>query len=194
MPEYPSQQLRTPYSRSSSSLQRQKILKRYNLNAQTKDDLSTIPTNGIYPLILSLNNQIKTLAIKTQKGTSVLNTASQALYYRSKLKELISSITSLINNLEKIFLASQTQLALIKQEKAEIHNLQALKLVQTAAKVVDDTLHAAIREALTGHQYLNVTINGKAQTVDASSVIGKVQQQGHAIYIMALRWIRMEKL
>jgi hypothetical protein len=147
----------------------EKISNRYKLNAQTGDDLSTLPTSDMDPIILSLNNKMKALAIKRQKGTSVLKTASWALYHRSELKELISGITSLIDNLEKIFPASQTQLALVKQETAEIHNLQTLELVQTAAQGVDDMLHAAAREALTGRQYLNVIIKGKAQTGDAFS-------------------------
>jgi hypothetical protein len=68
-----------------------------------------------------------------------------------------------------IFPASQTQLALVKQETSEIHNQQALELVETAARGVDDMLHAAAREALTGHQYLGVMVRGKAQTGDAFS-------------------------
>jgi ElaB/YqjD/DUF883 family membrane-anchored ribosome-binding protein len=146
-----------------------KISKRYKLNAQSGDDISTLSTNDIDPAILSLSNKMKALAIKRQKGTSILKTASWALYHRSELKELISDITSLIDNLENLFPASQTQLALVKQETAEIHSQQALELVETAAQGVDDVLRAAAREVLTGHQYLNVTIKGKAQTGDVFS-------------------------
>jgi hypothetical protein len=147
----------------------EKISKRYKLNAQTGDDLSTLSTDDINPAILSLNNKMKALAIKRRKGSSILKTASWALYHRSELKELISNITSLIDNLEKLFPASQTQLALVKQETAEIHTHQALELVETAAQHVDPMLRAAAREALTGHQYLGVTVKGKAQTGDAFS-------------------------
>jgi hypothetical protein len=145
----------------------QKISKRYKPNPQTDDDLSTLSTDNIDPAILSLNNKMKALAIKRQKGRSILKTASWALYHRSELKELISNITSLIDNLEKLFPASQTQLALVKQETAEIHSQQALELVEIAAQGVDDMLRAAAREALTGHQYSGVTVRGKAQTGDA---------------------------
>jgi hypothetical protein len=147
----------------------EKISKKYRLNARTGDDLSTLSNDDIDPAILSLNNKMKALAIKRQKGSSLLKTASWALYHRSELKELISNITSLIDNLERIFPALETQLALVKQETAEIHSQQALELVETSARGVDDTFCAAARESLTGHQYLGVIVRGKAQTGDVFS-------------------------
>ena len=60
-------------------------------------------------------------------------------------------------------------LALARQEPAVISNKRDLKLVEHAAQNVDDTLYAAAKEALTGHQYRNVAIKGKAQTGDAYS-------------------------
>ena len=147
----------------------EKISRRYKLNAKTADDLSTISTDDIEPTILSLSNKMKALAIRRQKRSSILKTPSWALYHRYELKELISNITSLINNIEDFFPASQTQLALIKQETAEISNQQELELVKAAAQGVDNMLHSAVIEVLSGHQYLNVTIKGKAQTGDAFS-------------------------
>lgn len=49
----------------------------------------------------------------------------------------------------------------------EIQAKQALKLVDTSTLNVDSLLLAAAKEAITGHQYLNVVIKGKAQTGDA---------------------------
>jgi hypothetical protein len=147
----------------------EKISKKYKLNAHARDQLSILSTDDIDPSILSLNNKMKALAIKRQKGSSFLKTASWALYHRSELKELISNITSLINDVEKLFPAPQIQLTLVKQEAAEIYTHQALELVETAAQDVDPMLRAAAREALTGHQYLGVMVKGKAQTGDAFS-------------------------
>jgi hypothetical protein len=42
-------------------------------------------------------------------------------------------------------------------------------LVENAAQDVDSLLQTAAKEALTGHQYLNVVIKGKGQTGDAIS-------------------------
>jgi hypothetical protein len=52
-------------------------------------------------------------------------------------------------------------------------------LVESAARDVDSLLQAAAKEALTGHQYLNVVIKGKAQTGTHLVVIGKGRQEGH---------------
>jgi hypothetical protein len=145
----------------------EKISKKYRLNSKTGDDLSVLSTDELDPVLMSLNNKMKALAIKRQKGSSILKTTSWALYHRSELKELISNITSLINNIEMLFPAPQVQFALVKQETAEIHDKQALELVEKAARGVDDMLYATAKEVLAGHHYLNVTIKGKAQTGDA---------------------------
>ena len=139
----------------------EKISKKYKLNANAGDDLSTLSTDDMDPAVMALSNKMKELAIRRQKGSSVLKTASWALYHRSELKELIENITSLIDNIEDLFPAPQSQLALVKQETAEIQDKQALGLVESAAQGVDSLLQAAAKEALTGHQYLNVVIKGK---------------------------------
>jgi hypothetical protein len=145
----------------------EKISKNYRLNATAGGDLSILLTDDIDPAIMALNNKMRELAIRRQKGYSVLKTASWALYHRSEFKELIENITSLIDNVETLFPAPQSQLALVKQEAREIQDKQALGLVENAARDVDGLLQAAAKEALTGHQYLNIMIKGKAQTGDA---------------------------
>jgi len=147
----------------------EKISKKYKLSAKPGDDLSTLSTDDMDPAAMALSNKMKKLAIRRQKGSSVLKTASWALYHRSELKELIQNITSLIDNIEDLFPAPQSQLGLVKQETAEIQDKQALGLVESAAQDVDSLLQAAAKEALTGHQYLNVVIKGKAQTGDVFS-------------------------
>jgi hypothetical protein len=156
----------------------EKISKKYKLNANAGDDLSTLSTNDMDPAVMALSNKMKELAIRRQKGSSVLKTASWALYHRSELKELIENITSLIDNIEDLFPTPQLQLALVKQETAEIQDKQALKLVERAAQDVDSLLQAAAKEDLTGHQYLNVVIKGKAQTGDAFSSDWKGKARG----------------
>jgi succinate dehydrogenase/fumarate reductase-like Fe-S protein len=120
------------------------------------------------PVVMTLATKMRDMAIKRQKDSNILKTASWALYHRAELKELVSNITMLIDNLEKLFPAPQ-MLALARQETANISNKQELQLVQNAAQDVDDLLCAAAKESLTGHQYLGVTIKGKAQTGDAYS-------------------------
>ena len=102
----------------------EKISKKYTLNANGGEDLSILAPDDIDPTVIALSNKMRDLAIRRQKGSSILKTASWALYHRSELKELIETITSLIDNIEKIFPAPQSQLALVKQETAEIHDKQ----------------------------------------------------------------------
>jgi len=156
----------------------EKISKKYKLNANAREDLSTLSTIDMDPAVIVLSNKMKELAIRRQKGSSVLKTASWALYHRLELKKLIENITLLINNIEDLFPAPQLQLALVKQETAEIQDKQALGLVERAAQDVDSLLQAAAKEGLTGHQYLNIVIKGKAQTGDAFSSDWKGEARG----------------
>ena len=48
-------------------------------------------------------------------------------------------------------------LTLARQETADISDKQELKLVEDAARDVNDMVCAAVQEALAGHQYLSVT-------------------------------------
>lgn len=147
----------------------EKISRKYTLDVKAENDLSILSTSDMDPAVSSLITRMKALANKRQQGSSISKRASWALYHRSELKELITNISSLIDNVEKLFPASQTQLELVKQEIAAIrrHDREALKLVEEAAQGVDDMLHTAAGEAYAGHQYLNVEIGGKAHTGDA---------------------------
>jgi Prion-inhibition and propagation len=147
----------------------EKISKKYRLDAETGDDPSILGPDNINPAVMVINNKMKELAFRRQKGSSVLKIASWALYHRSEFKELIAEITSLIDNIEILFSVPQSQLALVKQETAEIQDKQAFGLVESAAQDVDSLLQAAAKEALTNHQYLNIVNKGKAQTGDAIS-------------------------
>ena len=156
----------------------EKISKKYRLNAKTGEDLSTLLPDDMNPTIVGLSNKMKELAIRRQKGSSVLKTTRWALYHRSNLKELIADITSLINNIENLFPAAQAQLELVKQETAEIQDKEALGVVENAAQDIDSLLQAAAKEALAGHQYLKVMIKGRAQTGDAISGDWKGEARG----------------
>jgi Prion-inhibition and propagation len=147
----------------------EKISKKYKLNAKAGDDLSVLGPNEMDPAVMVVNNKMRELAIRRQRGSSVLKTASWALCHRSELKELIAGITSLISNIETFFPAPQSQVALVREETAQIKNEQSLNLVESAAQDVDSLLQTAVKEAITGHQYLNVVIEGKAQTGDTFS-------------------------
>src|SRR5438046_8489859 len=67
----------------------EKISKKYKLNAKAGDDLSILGPDDMDPAVMVVNNKMKELATRRQRGSSVLKTASWALYHRSKLKALI---------------------------------------------------------------------------------------------------------
>ena len=66
----------------------------------------------------------------------------------------------------------------MKQETAEIRDRDALRLIESAAQDVDPLLQAAAKDAITGHQYLNIVFKGKAQTGDAFSNDWKGEARG----------------
>lgn len=153
------------------------ISRKYKLKARDGEDLSIFTTDDMDPVVMALSNKMKDLAMKRQKSSSILKTASWALYRGAELKDLISKIILLIDSLEKLFPAPQS-LELVRQETVGISDIQELKLVEDAAQNVDELLHVAAKEVLTGHRYLNISIKGKAQTGDSFSSDWKGQAEG----------------
>jgi len=145
------------------------ISKKYKLAAKAGEDLSSFSMADIDPTLVTLDNKMKGLALKRQKGSRFLKLTSWAVYHRAEFQYLIDSITLLIDNIEKLFPAPQAQITLARQEVAEFGNKEFVKLVEDAAKGVDSLLQKAAQEVLTGHQYLNVVVRGQAQTGDAYS-------------------------
>ena len=141
-----------------------KISQQYKLNAKTSEDLSVLSSDTMDSGFVALNNKIRELAITRQKRSNLLKITQWTLYHRSEFKRLIESLSSLIDNIEKIFPATQAQITLVRQEVAELYDRQAIELVQSAAEGVDSLLQITAKEALNGHRYLNVSVKGKAQT------------------------------
>ena len=143
---------------------------KYASEIDTGEDLLTpVPDgvpNGVEPAVKGLRNKMRDLAMRRQQGSGVLKTASWALYNRAQLKNLIENITALFGEVERIFPAPETRLALVRQEAVEIQDREALKLLESAAQNIDSLLQAAAKEVLTGHHYLNIVVKGKAQLGD----------------------------
>ncbi|USP76602.1 hypothetical protein yc1106_03876 [Curvularia clavata] len=156
----------------------EKISNKYRLERTAGDNLALLAPNDLEPTVLGLRNKVKELAVGRQKRASILKTTSWALYHRSQLKDLVSGITSLLDSIEKIFPAPEKMSTLVKQEAAAMSNPQELEVIRSAAPGVDDLLLAAVKEVLTGHQYLKVTIKGKAHTGDSYSNDWRGKGQG----------------
>ena len=143
-----------------------KISQQYKLNTKTGEDLSVLSSDTMDSVFVALSKNMRELAIKRQKKSNILKITQWTLYHRSEFERLIESLSSLIGNIEKIFPAPQAQITFVRQEVAELYDQQAVKLVESAAQGVDSMLYNAAKEALSGHQYLNVSVKGKAQTGD----------------------------
>lgn len=146
-----------------------KISQQYKLSGTIGEDLSVFSTDSMDSVFVALNNNMRELAIKRQKRGNILKITQWALYRKSEFKSLIEGISSLIDNIEKIFPAPQAQVTLVRQEVTELHDRRALELVESAAEGVDSLLQNAVKEAFSGHRYLNVLVKGKAQTGNAFS-------------------------
>jgi hypothetical protein len=145
------------------------ISKKHKLTAKAGEDLSAYSTGDMDPQMVMLDNKMKSLALKRQKGGRFLKLASWALYHRSALKELLGQIVSLIDEIEKLFPAPQAQSTLVQQEAAGMSDKQSLKLVKDAATGIDSLLQETVREVIAGHQYSNIGIKGQAHTGNAYS-------------------------
>jgi hypothetical protein len=150
-------------------VQTEEISKKYRPAAKPSENLSAFSVTDMDPAHIALDNKMKELAIKRRNGSRFLKLTSWAIYHRAEFRHLINDITSLIDNIENLFPAPQAQIALARQEAAELGNKESVELVENAAKGVDNLLQTAAQEVLTGHQYLNVIIRGQAQTGDTYS-------------------------
>ncbi|OBT39543.1 hypothetical protein VE00_10655 [Pseudogymnoascus sp. WSF 3629] len=133
-----------------------RISNSYRSAAKADEDLSPFSTDDMDRTIAALDNTMEGLAVKRQKGSRLLKLASWALYHRAELKTLLNNIILLIDSIEKLFPAPETQLTLLRQDAAAVGDKESLELIKSNAKGVDSLLQTAIQEALTGHQYLNV--------------------------------------
>jgi hypothetical protein len=159
----------------------EKISRTYKQESNIGTDLTVLTPNDLGPATFGVQNRMKEQAIGRQKGASILKTSSWALCHRSQLRDLVSGIVSLLDNIEKMFPAPAAQLAHVKQTTAEIQDRETLEHVESVACNVDSRLLVAAKETLTGHQYLNVVIKGKAQTGDmfGSDLKGEVKGTSH---------------
>ncbi|OBT38472.1 hypothetical protein VE00_11147 [Pseudogymnoascus sp. WSF 3629] len=143
--------------------------KKYKLTAKADEDLSSYSTGDMDPKMVVLNNKMKGLATQRQKKGRLLKLASWALYHRSSLKDLLEQTVSLLDEIERLFPAPQSQTTLVQQEIAEIGDRQSLELIADAATGVDSLLQKTVKEVIAGHRYPNIQIKGQAHTGDAYS-------------------------
>lgn len=89
--------------------------------------------------------------MKRQKKSNILKITQWALYRKFEFKSLIEDISSLIDNIERIFSTSQAQITLIRQKATQLHDRDDLDLIQSAAADVNNLLQNAVKEAFSDH-------------------------------------------
>lgn len=82
--------------------------------------------------LIALDNKMKALAMRRQKGSSFLKLTSWALYHRSEFKDLLKQTISLVDNIEKLFPHSKLKSPLSdkKQQKSVINSLLSSSRIQ----------------------------------------------------------------
>ncbi|KAH8745766.1 small s protein [Hyaloscypha finlandica] len=109
--------------------------------------------------VVAINNKMRDLAIKRQKGASFVKVTSWAIHHGAALKTLIGDISELINDLEALFPALEAQKQLAKKEIADVKDQQEMQALESASEGLDSLLHEAASE-VSGHKYKNIDIDG----------------------------------
>ncbi|PVI05386.1 hypothetical protein DM02DRAFT_610705 [Periconia macrospinosa] len=117
-----------------------------------------------------IENKMKDLALGRQKKPGILKRTSWALYDAQHMKSVITDITNLIENLEKIALHSRAaQFSILQRELMELEiqsfaQEHALPAIAQASKDVDPGLSGRAQEEVNhqGHQYSQITAEDTA--------------------------------
>ncbi|KAI1733503.1 small s protein [Xylaria scruposa] len=148
----------------------EKISKRHKLSAKAGADLTILKTNELDLAIAALSNQMKKRAIKRQKTSNLFRLTGWAIYQRVEFQELITNITSLIENLENLFPAPKSQL---KKSEERIQNGSGLLLESPSESLGVTSCNVDYRNqaapVLPGHYYTDLAVDGKAQIGDSFS-------------------------
>jgi hypothetical protein len=150
------------------------ISKKYRLRATSSDDLSEFSVGDLDPVSAALDNKMRDIVSRRQKGASILKMTKWALFDGSEFARLIDNITRLINDLETLFPASQQQVraALVRSDILELpQGEQYLRLLARISQGVDSLLGEAANQAPTGHRYGNMQITGSAVVMNGDSFL-----------------------
>ncbi|KAL7628541.1 hypothetical protein AAE478_000056 [Parahypoxylon ruwenzoriense] len=130
-------------------------------------ELSVFNPDELEPTAAALNNKMKQIADKRQKGCSARKVTSWALYHKAEFERLITSIVTLIDNLEKLF-PLPSRKTLIQEEIDQIGDEESIRLLKKSYKALDGMVTAG-KKTLDGHIFGKIEVEGTAQAGDAFS-------------------------
>jgi hypothetical protein len=162
----------------------EKTSKKFHLGA-THSLVPVYKTSDIQDsMVADVNNKMQELAIKRQRGSSLLKLTSWALYNREKFSKLLGSITSLLDKLEKLFPAPEAEKQLAEQEIKLMADASTLELLQKLASGVDKILQSRAKKDIAtrhGHSYAAATIGENAIVLDGDFYDTSWNPQGRFI-------------
>lgn len=113
---------------------------------------------------LAVENKMKSLAKRRQKGSSFSRLTSWAVHHGTALKTLIDDISALAGDLEALFPAPKERTrALAEQEVSVVQGESEAKALAQASDKLDEVIHEAVAAAgdgRRGHTYKDVEISG----------------------------------
>lgn len=117
--------------------------------------------------VLAVENKMRALAKKRQKGSSFSRLASWAVHHNTALKTLIEDISALAGSLEVLFPAPKERTrAMAEREVATVEGEEEAKALALASDKLDEVIHKAVAAAAgerkRGHTYRGVEISGAA--------------------------------
>ncbi|KAI0472457.1 small s protein [Xylaria cf. heliscus] len=145
------------------------ISKKHKPSAKAGDDLSALTTNELNLAVAAWRNKMKEMSVKRQGTSSFLKRTSWAIHHKPELEELTANIRKLIDNLEMFFPAPKPQLEPTGNEKVRSSSDQSLQSLGNVSCDVERTIRSGSMEAILGHHYSNISVDGKAQVGDTFS-------------------------
>ena len=108
------------------------------------------PTTDLESGFRSLHLKTRSVALRRQKETNLLQKAAWALYEKKKFDRLIEDVAGFVDTLEQQFPGVQKrQEALCRQDISDIEDTEGLKLLRDVAGKDDLRLAAEVTKALT---------------------------------------------
>ena len=120
------------------------------------EDLSAYPASEMEPELIALINKIKGLAIKRQTGSQPTLT-NWVVYDKAIFPQLLNGISLRIDDLEKLFPATEARTKLVIQEVAAIGDKGFLEQIANVVEGLDSLLYKTIKgpvaEVILGDEY-----------------------------------------
>ena len=134
----------------------------------------------------ALGSQMRNLAIRRQKQSSIKQKFKWAVYEEKHFNRLIEDLTGLVNDLVELFPAAKpTQehlCALEVSEIAEAQNVQTLNVLEDVSADVDNVLSSQVAERVLdqrGHSFKNFTATDQAKMAIGDEIHGDMQVSGY---------------